>query len=107
VSVVNRRNIEDQTLTFSPSGWTYNYTFVLWDYETGSMWLPVNCDCGPPLTKLDVSHQPAETENRQFRCTSGEHADRMLAEYPLTVTTWSDWVNDHPQSWLMDPYNNK
>ncbi len=35
------RKIDGQTLTLAPSGWTYRRTFVLYDYETETLWYPL------------------------------------------------------------------
>jgi hypothetical protein len=35
---VYSREIDGKTLTLSASGWTYDRLFVLYDYETESIW---------------------------------------------------------------------
>ncbi|RLC06102.1 MAG: hypothetical protein DRH90_04315 [Deltaproteobacteria bacterium] len=40
LAAVYSREINGQTLTFAPSGWTYKKTFVLYDKETGTLWYP-------------------------------------------------------------------
>ncbi|RMH95192.1 MAG: DUF3179 domain-containing protein [Calditrichaeota bacterium] len=73
------REIDGQMLTLSSSGWTYRDTFVLFDYETESLWY----------------HLPG---TNGLTCISGAFADRMLPELPSAFTRWSTWVKDHPQS---------
>ena len=40
LAAVYSREIDGQTLTIIPSGWTYESTFVLYDKESGSLWYP-------------------------------------------------------------------
>ena len=63
----------------SAGGWTYNKTFVLYDYETESMWYPLEGTKG-------------------LRCISGPLADKVLGEFPSVHLRWSHWLKDHPQS---------
>jgi hypothetical protein len=76
---VYSREIDGNILTISASGWTYNNTFVLYDYETESMWYHLNGTDG-------------------LTCISGTYADRVLPELPSAFTRWNTWVNDHPNS---------
>ena len=55
------REIDGEILTLSASGWTYNNTFVLFDYETESLWYHLEGTDG--LTSI-----------------SGVYADRFLPE---------------------------
>ena len=73
------REIDDQVLTLSASGWTYDFTFVLFDYETESLWY----------------HMPGENG---LRCIAGEFADRKLEEFSSVQTRWADWVRQFPAS---------
>lgn len=73
------REIDGNVLTLSASGWTYRSTFVLYDYETESMWY----------------HLPGEDG---LTGISGFYADRKLSEFESTVTRWSTWWNNHPTS---------
>jgi hypothetical protein len=66
-------------LTLSASGWTYWTRFVLYDYETESLWFPVTGTPG-------------------FTCVGGFYADSRLDAFTLTSTIWSDWVAEHPNS---------
>ena len=45
------REIDGQILTLDPSGWTYHRTFVLYDYETETLWYPLPGTRGPSRTK--------------------------------------------------------
>ena len=76
------REIDDQVLTLSASGWTYEFTFVLYDYETESLWY----------------HLPG-TDG--LTCISGQYADRTLFEFIATVTRWRDWVEANEGSKIL------
>jgi len=75
--------VKGDTLTFAPSGWTYGSTFVLYDYETESMWFPY------------VDFREGSTP---LVCISGHYADIILSEMPSTLTTWKRWKQQHPQT---------
>jgi len=74
----------DGILTLSASGWTYDFTFVLYDYETESLWYHLEGEDG-------------------LTCISGVHADRKLQEFPSTKTRWRNWKIDHPDTKFLDP----
>jgi len=76
---VYSREIEGSILTLSASGWTYNNTFVLYDYETESLWY----------------HLPG-TDG--LTCVNGEYADKKLIEFNSVQTRWNNWVVDNPNS---------
>jgi len=96
---VNGRSIDGVPRTFAPSGWLYESIFVLWDYETSSLWYPVDCQCGPTGATGLVS----EEDLTQFRCISGKHADRVLPAIPHSQIPWVDWLLEHPGTLIMDP----
>lgn len=73
------REINGQVLNLSASGWTYDYTFVLYDYETETMWY----------------HMPGEDK---LTGIAGVYADSTLAELPSTFTRWFNWTREHPQT---------
>ena len=73
------REIDEQILTLSASGWTYKNTFVLFDYETESLW-----------------YHLAGTEG--LTCVSGFYADRVLKEFQSEQARWSFWVRRHPET---------
>ena len=73
------REIDGEILTLSASGWTYDRTFVLYDYETESIWYH--------LAGMDG-----------LTCISGEYADRRLDELVSTRARWSDWKQIQPFS---------
>jgi hypothetical protein len=79
---VYSREIDGQVLTLSASGWTYKSTFVLYDYETESLWYHLSGESG-------------------LTCISGEFADRKLVEYNSVQTRWSDWVSTNPGSQIL------
>jgi len=76
---VYSREIDGKVLTLAASGWTYEYTFVLFDYETESMWYHLSGDDG-------------------LTCISGEFVDRRLEEFTSTRTRWDQWKTLHPNS---------
>ena len=78
------REINGHVLTLSPSGWTYQNTFVLYDYETESLWYHMSGESG-------------------LTCISGVYADTKLPEYESTQTRWSDWLGDHPETKYLIP----
>ncbi|MFQ5637553.1 MAG: DUF3179 domain-containing (seleno)protein [bacterium] len=78
---------QDSVLTLSASGWTYSDTFVLYDYETESLWYHLEGEDG-------------------LTCISGPHADRTLEEFRSTKTRGSAWKADHPETKFMDPASN-
>jgi hypothetical protein len=79
---VSSREIDDEVLTLAASGWTYFTRFVLYDYETESLWFPI--ESRPELT-----------------CVSGTYADRTLAKFGFLVTSWQKWKEAHPNSKYM------
>ena len=77
------REIDDKVLTLSASGWTYKNTFVLFDYETESMWYHLSGTDG--LTSI-----------------AGVYKDRKLEELISVKTRWKDWVASHPDTKILD-----
>ena len=71
------RVVDDQVLTLSSSGWTYRSTFVLFDYETESLWYHLPGTSG--LTAI-----------------SGFYADRRLQEFESVHARWDRWLAQHP-----------
>ena len=72
------RQLNDQTLTLAPSGWTYRRTFVLYDYETSTLWYPLPGTRG--LTGI-----------------AGPLAGEVLPEIESTRARWNQWQRDNPQ----------
>ena len=73
------REIDGRILTLGASGWTYRNTFVLFDWETESLWY----------------HLEGTDE---LTCISGVYADRVLPELGVSVTRWNRWKADHPET---------
>lgn len=73
------REIDNQILTLSASGWTYADTFVLYDHETESLWYHLEGTDG-------------------LTCISGHFADRKLQEFESTFTRWKTWKAAHPET---------
>jgi len=76
---VYSREIDGKILNLSASGWTYRSTFVLYDFETESIWYHLSGTDG-------------------LTCISGQYADRKLEEFPSSRTRWSNWVAANPSS---------
>ena len=73
------REIDDSVLTISASGWTYKRLFVLYDYETESIW-------------YDMS------DGRGLTCVAGPYEGRRLAEWESFTGPWNVWKTEHPKS---------
>ena len=69
-------------LTFAPSGWTYEDTFMLYDYETESLWYPVNPEEG-------------------MECIGGEYVGKTLDELSGFLLRWGTWKDLHPDTKIM------
>jgi len=80
---VYSREIDNEILTLSASGWTYRNTFVLFDYETESIWYHLSGTDG-------------------LTCISGNYADMVLEEFPSTLTRWDAWHEQNPQTKYLD-----
>jgi hypothetical protein len=76
---VYSREIDGKVLTLSASGWTYRDTFVLYDYETESIWYHLEGFNG-------------------LTCISGIYADRKLPELGSVRTRWNTWKAGHPDT---------
>jgi hypothetical protein len=77
--VYSREIVPDSILTLSASGWTYDNTFVLYDYETESMWY----------------HLP-NTDG--LTCISGIYQDQKLEEFNSSFVRWNNWKNLFPDT---------
>ena len=66
----------------SASGWTYRETFVLFDYETESMW-----------------YHFERTEG--LTCIGGFYKDRFLPELKAKRIRWNAWVQEKPTTKFM------
>ena len=71
------REIDGQTLTLVPSGWTYDSTFVLYDRETATLWYPYK---------------------NGLIGIQGTYYKRLLPEVPYEVTRWKKWYENHPDT---------
>lgn len=74
------RQIDGQILTLAPSGWTYKYTFVLYDKESGTMWYPY------PNGLMGIQ---------------GKYFKRILPKLVSKDTTWKSWQKDHQKSLIL------
>ena len=71
-------------LTLAASGWLYENTFVLYDFETKSLWYPLPGTDG-------------------LTCIGGELAGKHLGEFHTTQTRWNVWVKDNRDTYILDP----
>ena len=81
-AVYSRTLPDGRILRFAASGWTYDNTFVLYDFQTESLWY----------------HLGGRDE---LTCIAGELADTSLPEHGAVMTRWSTWVDDHPGSLIL------
>lgn len=81
LAAVYSREIDGKTLTLAPSGWTYNFTFVLYDRETGSLWYPYD---------------------KGLMGIQGIYFQRWLPKLPSEDTRWKSWKARHPDSQILD-----
>lgn len=72
------REIDGQILTLSASGWTYNRLFVLFDYETESIWYDLG-DGG-------------------LTCVAGRYEGRKLPERVSAYESWARWTTSYPDT---------
>lgn len=84
------REIDDQILTFAASGWTYEFLFVLYDYETETIWYPSNigeagCGCSCVLWGI-----------------AGQFAGRMILSESFFNMPWNIWLAGYPDTKIMD-----
>lgn len=84
LTAVYSRVIDDQVLTLSASGWTYRNTFVLYDYETESLWYHLEGQNG-------------------LTCISGVYADRKLSEFESQRVRWNEWSSRFSGTKILDP----
>jgi hypothetical protein len=78
---VYSREIDGEILTLGANGWTYDFTIMLYDYETESIWYPMD---------------------DELVCISGKYADRKLKMYKATTDEWNDWKKDNPDTGFLD-----
>ena len=76
------REINGQPITLSASGWTYLRTFVLYDYETESIWYHF-------------------LGSRGLTCVSGKYVGEFLPERYSKRVRWNDWVQERPDTKIM------
>ena len=81
LAAVYSREIDGEVLTISASGWTYKRLFVLWDYETDSIWY----------------HLP---NTSALTCVAGHYEGRTLEEFESIAGPWNVWHAGHPKTWV-------
>ena len=104
MAVVYSREIEDDIITLTPSGWTYGKSnfdvepfdvsvFVLVDKETESLWFPADQNiCTLPTEIIGGS-------SCGLVGIGGVYAGHVLEGIQtLSATTWSEWKNKFPDT---------
>jgi hypothetical protein len=76
---VYSREIDGKVLTLSASGWTYNRLFVLYDYESESIWYNL------PYTNA-------------LACVAGPYEGRSLPEIASAYQPWAQWKDAYPDT---------
>lgn len=71
------RTTDATNLTLSSSGWVYERRNVLFDYETESLWYPLD-------------------NTSVLTCINGAFLGNTLESIPLTRTQWNNWYTAHP-----------
>ena len=77
---MNSREVDGRVLNLAPSGWTYDFTFVLYDKESGSLWYP--------------------TEDGLMGI-QGPYFERFLKKLPSEDTQWRAWRRKYPDSLIL------
>ncbi len=84
--MVYNRTLDGQVLTIAASGWVWHRIFVLWDYETGSLWFP------------GLSF-PGGTDF--LLCVAGPlQGKRLLANWSSRLA-WKSWIRVYPDTKIM------
>lgn len=74
------RELEGQTLTIAPSGWTYDNTFVLYDKETGTLWYP---------------------DRKGLKGIQGKYFGQELPMISSEDIQWGKWQKKYPESLIL------
>jgi len=82
--VYSRKLANERILTLAASGWLYNNTFVLYDFETFSLWYPLPGTDG-------------------LTCIGGELAGNILGEFISTQSRWNIWIKTHKDTYFLTP----
>ena len=80
LAAVYSRKIDGRVLTLAPSGWTYNYTFVLFDKESGTLWYPYE---------------------KGLKGIEGKYFKKWLPKMSYQDTSWGKWHKAHPQTKIL------
>ncbi len=76
-----RRTLGDRVLSFGHAGILYEQSFVMYDRETGSLWVHVTGE---------AAHGPLKGKRLEFM--------------PSTVTTWANWKKSYPHTTVLPGY---
>ena len=82
MSVVYGREIDGQTTTFGTTGYTYDFTFLLYDRQSDSVWYPL--------------------EKGKLTAVSGAHAGESIGflDQPKRMRL-REWRDKHPNSLVL------
>ena len=80
----SRELVGGRILTLAASGWLYENTFVLYDFETHSLWYPLPGTDG-------------------LTCIGGVLAGKKLDELIATQPRWNIWNNIYKDTYLLAP----
>ena len=78
------RKVVDQVLDFGNRGWLYEESFILYDYQTDSLWVQATGEA-----------------------VHGHYKGTKLDRLPATQTTWSEWRQLHPETRVLSRPKNK
>jgi len=88
LAAVYSRTVDGEVLTLGASGWTYDRLFVLYDYETESLWY----------------HLPG---TNALACVSGPYEGRELPELVSVVEPWNRWKLSFPNTKILQSNHNE
>jgi hypothetical protein len=77
---VYSRELEGETLTIVPAGWTYKDTFVLYDRESGTLWYPYR---------------------KGLKGIQGKHFEKWLPKISSKDTQLRKWLKQYPDSKIL------
>ncbi len=79
---MSTRTVDGKVLTLAPTGWTYTNRFVIYDYETESLWFCLDGECN-------------------LTCVGGAYTGKELSALPSTIIKWNEWIARHPNTRFM------
>jgi hypothetical protein len=83
MAAVYSRVVDGEVLTLSASGWTYDRLFVLYDFETESLWYRL-------------------PDTNALTCVAGHHEGDELPEVVSAVEPWNAWRTSFPDTKVLE-----